>query len=661
MERKSYIIRILLAVIVILVIAQSYILMVQNRFLVKHLDKIAARKIIIKNGIAYDELGNVIQTITKKGDEQIKEADTQGFVDVRKLMEDAASFKFEIGIVGGSINYAVGDDPKTFNLILNREATTSDLLRYAYDPLVRENYITGEWEGVLAESWEMSDDGLQCVMHIRKDVRFFDGVPMTADDVVFSFNDLLNNKNIDVGSKGALIFRDWDPDEKKMIEAEMKVEKIDDYTVRFVFPWKTYSALSKTNVMVYPKHILKKYVDNGTFNTTWDVSSNPKEIIGTGPWMPHEYFPGERFVMVRNPDYWLKDARGQTLPYIEKINFNIIQDRNTQILKFKGGEIDFLSVGGSEVSMFLDVPEDKRDYRLFGTGPDTTIRYMAFNLNRGKDPKTNQPYVKPYKLAWFTNLKFRKAMAHCLDKKQWINNFMNGFGEPLWSPLSPAATEFYNPDVTTYPFDLYKAGALLDEIEYIDRNNDGVREDPNGNPIEFTILTSARDEKALRPINMFISDLRKIGVKANYNIQETNTFYDKLWQTYEFECTFIGELAGFEVGGIRGLFASWESYRFYKPNYTESGKPIQENIEVREPWEDEVDRLFVEYDKELDREKRKIIGYEIQKVLSENIPVIYTVVAENIYAIRKKYKNINPTVRFYPIIWPMMEYMYEEK
>ena len=282
-------------------------------------------------------------------------------------------------------------------------------------------------------------------------------------------------------------------------------------------------------------------------------------------------------------------------------------------------------------------------------------------MNHGKDPETGKPYVAPHKLKWFTNLKFRQAIAHCIDRRIWINNFLNNFGVPLWSPLSPASIYFYNPDVTTYPFDLGRAGELLDEIGYTDRNKDGIREDPDDNPIEFIILTSVRSEKGRRPINMFISDLNKVGIKATCVTQQYNTFLSNLWTTYDFECASIGEMCGYEVGSMQGLFTTWSDYRFYKPNYTETGRPIPENIENREPWEEKLDELFGSYDKELDKEKRKKIGFEIQKVVSDNLPVIFTVVNERIFAIRNKYKNFNPTVRFYPIIWPMMEYMYEAK
>ncbi len=583
-----------------------------------------------------------------------------GFTDVDALMERAQDFKYEMGNVGGTFNYAHSADAKTFNLILNKESITCDKLVCCYDFLLARDPFTQEFMPNLAESWEVSDDGLVCDVHLRRDVKFHDGHPLTADDVVFTYNDLLDNKEIDVGGKGALLFRKWNDEKNRVEELKMTVEKIDDYTVRFTFPCKTFRALDRiARQLIYPKHILKKYVDNGTFNTTWDIGTDPREIMGSGKYMPWEHVPGERFVVKRNPNYWKKDDAGNSLPYVDKIVFHTIVSHDTAILKFLAGELDFLPLTGVDVPLFKPQQESK-DFTIFGTGPNTTIQYLAFNQNFSRDPRTGRPYVKPHKLKWFTNVKFRQAMSYALDRETWINNFMNGFGVSLWGPLSPTSGEFYYHGVKRYPFDLEKAGNLLDEIGCRDRDNDGVREDPDGNRIEFTILGRSRDEREQRPVNMFISDLSKIGVKATLVIQQSSTFLDSLWVNRSFECAFAGELAGMEVDGITGgLFASYSSYRYYKPDYLSDYTPIPANIENRFEWEDKIDRLLSEYMEELERDKRRLIGYEIQKVLSEELPLIFTVTNDRVYVIRNKWKNFCPTTSFHPSVWRNFEYMYE--
>jgi len=647
MKTRISIREVFLAAILIAVAIELAILIRQNNHLLPLLHRLEAGGVAVRSQAPNEAPPETPTTIRP-----------EEHVPVAELMRRARQYTYEIGTVGGTLTYAHTSDAKTFNLVLNREASTSDKLRYCYDTLFRKDIITDEYVPALAESWVEAPDGLSVVFTMRPDVTWWDGEPITADDVVFTYNDILNNPSIDVGGKGQLIFRKWDPVEKRTIEQEMTVEKIDDRTVKFTFPFKTFRAFNRCATLIYPKHVLKKYVDDGTFNTTWDLSTNPRDVMGSGPWRPWEYQPGERLVLKRVDTWYRKDAAGQRLPYLDKIVFLIVESPETALLKFKAGEIDFIGVTG-EWYPILKKLQKEQDFRIFYTGPSSVVNYMTFNLNRGHNTKTGKPFVAPHKLEWFYNLKFRRAMAHALDRDTWVNNFMNGFGQPLWSPLSPASTEFYNPNVTKYPFDLDRARTLLDEINFIDRDGDGVREDPDGHPIEFTILTAARDAKQLRPINMFVSDLKRIGVRADYSIQQTNTLHDKLGVEYDWECTFGGEIGGGEVYDVHQLYASYRPYRFWKPHYTNDGQPIPENIAYRLPWEDDLDRLVSEYSAELDREKRKRIGDEIQKILSDEIPMIWTVVNENYYAISNRFRNINATTGFWPSIWPDMVLTYE--
>ncbi len=597
-------------------------------------------------------LGYVVEEKTELShtESESEEEAFESFVDVEELNRRARSFVPKIGKVGGEMNYAASVGPKTFNLILNREGSTSNIIRRLYDNLIYKNSITHEYEPCIAVKWyPVSEDKLTWNFEMRRNVTFFDGHPLTADDVVFSYNDLLNNKDIDVGHKNFFIFREFDPKTGKTIEREMEVYKIDDYTVQLKFPFLQYNMLDKATAMIYPKHILKKYVENGTFNTVWDVSTDPRKIIGSGPWMLWEYKPGERAVLKRNPNWWKKDAAGQSLPYLDKVMFNIIPSQETQLLRFKAGEIDVLEITGEQFPMLKPLEKEK-GFRIFGTGPTTIVRHIEFNQNGGHDKRTGKPFVEPYKLKWFRNRTFRRAIAHCIDKKTWIENFMNGFGEPLWSPVSPAGVEFYYPNVTKYEFDLERAEELLDEIGYIDRNGDGIREDPDGHNIEFTILMATQDEKRLRPGHMLVSDLRKVGVKATINILQFNTWIDKMDKTYDWECSFGGFYADIEPGYAYGIFTTWEPERGWKPLKFPENAP--------EPWEIKMNELFATYFKEFDREKRKQIGYEIQKIASEEIPLIYTVVGDRIFAIQDKYENVNPYNGLETNIWETMEYVY---
>lgn len=144
---------------------------------------------------------------------------------------------------------------------------------------------------------------------MRKDVLWSDGVPLTADDVVFTFNDLIFNP--DVANSSADIFTiDGKP---------FKVTKVDDHTVQFVLPVKFAPFLRSMSQPIFPKHKLAKSVEEKKFNFTWGIDTDPKEIVGQGAFILAEYHPGESIILKRNPLFWRTTAEGERLPYLDEI------------------------------------------------------------------------------------------------------------------------------------------------------------------------------------------------------------------------------------------------------------------------------------------------------------------------------------------------------
>ncbi|MBZ0166948.1 MAG: hypothetical protein K8I00_09080, partial [Candidatus Omnitrophica bacterium] len=216
---------------------------------------------------------------------------------------------------GGQIVFASLSDPKTFNPLVIKDAGSSAIVGTLFEGLTRTNAFTGLVEPHLAESWTVSRDGLIWRFILRRDVRWNDGAPFTADDVLFTFNELIYNDDIPSSSRDILTI------EGKRID----VQKIDDYTVEFTLPVKFAPFLRAVAVELLPKHILKKHVDDGSFNYTWGINAVPSSIVGTGPFMLQKYNPGQRIVLVRNPYYWKKSPAGDPLPYVDKLIYMIVQ------------------------------------------------------------------------------------------------------------------------------------------------------------------------------------------------------------------------------------------------------------------------------------------------------------------------------------------------
>ena len=200
------------------------------------------------------------------------------------------------------------------------------MLGYLFEGLTETSWLTDEVEPALAESWERSADGLTWTFRLRTDVTWHDGRPFTAHDVVFTFNRIIYNHDIPASSRPAFHFRVFDEETGKWEESPMTVTALDDYTVECILPAPFAPFLRSMGTAIYPKHILEEHVDDGTFASTWDIDTDPAEVIGTGPFTIESYEPGERVVMRRNPSYWLEDDAGNRLPYLDRVVHVIVPD-----------------------------------------------------------------------------------------------------------------------------------------------------------------------------------------------------------------------------------------------------------------------------------------------------------------------------------------------
>ena len=540
----------------------------------------------------------------------------------------------EIGKYGGTLMLSSISDPKTFNSVVAKETSSTLITGFIFEGLVEADGVTTEVKPALAESWEVAEDKVTWTFHLRKDVFWFDGEPFTADDVIFTFNDLYYNPTIPTSARDILT-----------IDGEtIKVEKVDKYTVKFITPKPFAPMLRSVGMNILPKHILESKVvkvdssaigegemPNQPFNYTWGVDTPPEELIGTGPYKLKEYKPSQYAVFVRNPNYWKKDATGNRLPYIEQIRIVIVPNQDVQLLKFQAGEIDGLGIRGQDYPL-LKPKEKSGDFTLYNAGPDFGTNFIILNQNPGKDQQGN-PLVNPIKLSWFTDLNFRKAVAHSIDKETIIANVMNSLGYPQHAAMSPGAKFFYNPNVPKYEYDLDKASEILGQAGYKDKDGDGFVEDKNGDTVKFDLLTIS-GATVLENIALIIQeDLKEIGIKANFSPVDFNALVTRLTATFDWDAVIIGLTGGVEPHNGKNV---WESSGQLHAWHPRQEKPATE-------WEAEIDKIFNEGAQELDQELRKAMYFRWQEIVVEQLPLIYTVLPASLMAISNKFGNINPT------------------
>ncbi|MCF7907298.1 MAG: ABC transporter substrate-binding protein [Candidatus Omnitrophica bacterium] len=523
---------------------------------------------------------------------------------------------------GGDLVLSTITDPKSFNPIVSKEANVGAVMGLVFEGLTRTNGVTTEVEPNLALNWEVDETGKVWTFKLREDVSWVDGELFTADDVVFTFNQLIYNPDIDTSARD--IFT---------IEGKIfKVEKIDKFTVRFTLPVKFAPFLRSMGHEIMPKHLLEDVVKQGKFNSHWGLDAKLETIVGTGPYMLSKYLPSERIILIRNPNYWRKDKQKKRLPYIEKITYLIVQNQDVALLKFQQAEIDYYGLRGPDYPI-LKPQEKEGNFTVYNTGLGFSTNFLVFNQNPGKNPKTKQPYLAPDKLKWFSDVKFRRAVAHAIDKESIVNIVMNGLGAPQYSAMSPSSGFFHNPNVEKYDYSLAKAKELLKEIGIVDRDDDGKVEDSKGNKIQFNLFTNAENTQRITIANIIKKDLEQLGFIINFVPLSFNQLASKFDSTYDWDAIILGF-----TGGIEPHFGSnvWQSSGHLHAWYPKQKKPATK-------WEAEIDDIFNQGVQELDREKRKVFYDRWQEIVAEELPLIYTVLPSSIFAVRNKFGNLNPT------------------
>ena len=259
---------------------------------------------------------------------------------------------------------------------------------------------------------------------------------------------------------------------------------------------------------------------------------------------------------------------------------------------------------------------------------------MGFNMNPGKNPDTGEYYIAPEKLEWFRNTQLRQAVAHSIDKDAIIEDVQHGLGYPQGSSISPAAGDFHNPNVQTYEYDLDKANEILDGIGWKDADGDGIREDDQGNEIEFSLVTNAGNSVREKVGTIVSQGMGEIGIRVDYKLVEFGDLVTQLTGSYDWEAMIIGFTGGSDPYGGIGFWHSSEDLHLWYPNQPQ---PATE-------WEAEIDEMYILGSQELDRDKRVGYYHRAQEIAAENVPVIYTTLSERLSAVRNVYGNLTPTL-----------------
>ncbi len=526
-------------------------------------------------------------------------------------------------------------DPKTFNPVTANESSSTDILEYIFEGLTVTNYVTGEVEPCLAESWESSEDGLVWTFHLRRNARFSDGKEVTADDVLFSFNDVYLDEDIP-----GVAMRD-------ILKIEGKyplVEKVDDDTVRITLPARFAPFVRMVQgVYILPKHILEEAVEAGNFASTWNVDADPKTVVGTGPVKLSSYRSGDRVVLTANEHYWFKDAEGRQLPLIEKMTLLICSDLNTRMLKFKSGQTDACPLRGEDYAALRKLAI-KNDFSIYDRGGVLGTEFLMLNQNVVGVPREKQ--------VWFRDLEFRKACAYAIDRETIIRNVLLGAGESLDAAEPASNPLFHNPNVKKYRYDLAKAKQILKEAGYVDSDADGIIEKPRGVPVKFILTTNTGNNIRENMCQIITTDLKELGMDVTFSPLEFNNLISKIQSSLDWEAMVMGLTGSIDPHWGKNVWAHDGRTHFWnqkpqKPSEESQLPDWRRRVQAWETgirdWEIEIGDFFDKGAQEMDQEERIKIYWKHQELVAEELPMIYTVTPTYLAAVKNKFKNLKPT------------------
>ncbi len=541
--------------------------------------------------------------------------------DAAKPGEELARLAEVSGHYGGHLTIGERAEPKTLNPVTATDAVSREVIGRLMGDLIEINRSTQQTEPALAKSWKISPDGRTFTLQLRKGIRFSDGHPFDADDVVFSFN-VYMDEAIDSPQRDLLII-----DGKPIL-----VTKLDQYTVRFALP-RPYAAAERLfdGLAMMPKHLLEKPYREGHFIQAWSLNAQAAEVAGLGPFRLKQYVPGQRIAVERNPYYWKVDRENQRLPYLDELVFLFVGTEDAQVMRFEAGETDIVSRLSSENYNLLSREKSRLGSQLADMGPSLEYNFLLFNLNDLNGKKLDEVAGKQ---AWFRDLKFRQAISAAVDRDSIVRLVYGARGTALWGNVGPGNKLWINPNIPHPQRSVETARQLLKSAGY-SWNQSGQLLDTAGRPVEFSIITSSSNSQRMKMATLLQDDLSHLGMQVHVVPLEFRAMIDRVFQSFDYDAAIMGLGGGdadpnpeMNVWAFAGTSHLW---------HLGETKPASD-------WERELDQLMQQQMVTLDYTKRKQLYDRAQQLIADNLPFVFLGTPNILASASARVGNFHPAV-----------------
>jgi peptide/nickel transport system substrate-binding protein len=500
------------------------------------------------------------------------------------------------GDEGDWLIWAFRVEPKT----LNQFSADNDIysrwitVPYIFEPLLVYDFDDLTMEPWLAESYEISSDGLEITFHLRDDVYFSDGVPVTADDVVFTYETAVNPA-VDAANVASLY-----------VDVE-KVVKVGERVVKFFMERPYFKALENLcfwDFGILPKHIYE-FGDAEEFNRR---VSNP---VGSGPFVFEKWDTGREVVLRRNEHYWGRK------PKLKKIIYKFIRNPVACVQALRSHEVDLIIPEPEQFADLVDDEEFKRDFCCLAYwNPGVPFYYLGWNQDT----------------VFFSDRRVRRAMTHIVNRKQIVSHLLKGQGQEISGPFFVKGTGS-DPNIKAWPYDLDRARQLLDEAGWVDSDGDGLR-DKEGVPFKFKFMYAGENALYNRLGKLLKDEAAKVGVEVIPDPYEWSVLIPRL-SDREFEAIVMG-WGGDVLEDFYQIFHS-----------SQIGNRGANYVGFSNTG---ADALLEEIKRTMDKAERDKLCHRFHRILHEEQPYTFLFTRPTFRLVDKRFKNVN-IYRLGPKYW----------
>ncbi len=466
-------------------------------------------------------------------------------------------------------------DARRLNPVIANDSASGTINEFVFNGLVKYDKDI-KLVGDLAERWDISNGGKTITFHLRKNVRWHDGAPFTAEDCLFTFKKFVDPNVVTPYSSSYMDV--------------LKAEAVDRYTFRVTYKEPFSPALESWSMGIIPKHLLDgKDINTDAFN---------RRPVGTGPYRFKEWIAGQKIVLEANADYF------EGRPKIDSFIYRIIPDSTTMFQELLSGSVDFMGLTPLQYLRKSETRRIRENYQKFRY-PANGYTYLGYNL------------ANPL----FKEIAVRQALSYAINRQNIIDGIMMGLGRPCTGPFSHVSWA-YNPDARTYQHDPERARRMLEQAGW-KMGADGVLI-KDGRPFRFTILTNQGNNERIRTAEILQQNLRAVGIDVNIRVMEWQAFLEQIDKR-----SFDAMILGWSMGRDPDLYDIWHSSKTKKGEYNFIG---YKNAEV--------DKLLIEGRRTFYIEKRKKIYYRIHAILAEEQPYAFLYVPDALPIVHKRFKGI---------------------